>query len=75
MDNPLNPPLIDHDRSYTKGERLQIAPSHYYQKLQEYTKNTATPKPIILQFTRTYNISETTLRESSISNTPSSDTV
>lgn len=63
MDNKTNPPAITHDRSYTKAERLQISLNHYYQELQDHTKNPdRSSKPVILQLAGMYDVSETTLR-------------
>lgn len=63
MSNTFNLPTISNDKTYTKTERLHIALSYYHQELQMHTQNPPTaPKPIILQFAKTYDVNETTLQ-------------
>ncbi|KAI5839707.1 hypothetical protein DFP73DRAFT_598346 [Morchella snyderi] len=75
--NPLPPILsqgctkveVDHDKSYTKYERIALGLAHYNAELHAYTQSIADPdsnpiqkKPIVLQIAKMYHIPESTLR-------------
>lgn len=62
INNKTNAPAIIRDKSQTKGDRLQIALTHYHQMLQNHTQNPDyITKPAILQFERIYKVSKRTL--------------
>lgn len=56
-------PEIDHSRIYTSRERLTLALSQYYSELQLHAQNqTVAKKPIVLQISKLYSVSESSLR-------------
>lgn len=77
--NPLPPILsqactkaeVDHDKSYTKYERIALGLAHYHAELHAYTQSITDPdsnpqaiqkKPVVLQIAKMYDIPESTLR-------------
>lgn len=63
MSTRLDAPPISHNENYSKTGRLVRALSHYHAELENHIQTPEnTPKPVMFQFARIYDISETTLR-------------
>lgn len=64
MSKRTNPPVIDHNKNYTKLEQLFHALSNYHAELQKHIENPEiSTKPVILQYANICNVSETTFHQ------------